>query len=113
MRTVFGLPARLGGLGILNPVEEANYEYENSRVMTQQLTDAIYQQHHQLSLDPQLEEQAAKTIADRKVNRINLLKERLEGSLSADMLKIIKLSAEKGTSIWLTSLPERIWLSAE
>ena len=44
MRLLFSLPARLGGLGFLIPTEEAQFEYQYSRIVTDQLTQAIFNQ---------------------------------------------------------------------
>ena len=44
MRSIFSLPARLGGLGIQVPMLEASFEYECSVKMTAHLAEAIYRQ---------------------------------------------------------------------
>ncbi len=44
MRDVFRLPAKLGGLGISNISQTAELEYENSLLMTEELTDLIFSQ---------------------------------------------------------------------
>ena len=44
MRSIFSLPARLGGLGIQVPMLEAWFEYECSLKMTAHLAEAIYRQ---------------------------------------------------------------------
>ena len=105
LRKVCSLPARLGGLGLLNPVEEATHEYECSKIMTQQITEAIYLQHEALAIDEKLEEEARIAVKGMKQEKIEALKEELSTYLSPDLLKLINLSAEKGASIWLTSLP--------
>ena len=47
MRLILNLPARMGGMGFLNPSDEADQEYQNSVEATAKLTDAIYNQHPQ------------------------------------------------------------------
>ena len=105
LRKIIRLPARLGGLGLQNPAEEADHEYQNSKIMTSQLTQAIFAQHRTLVIDQQLEEEALKTVKANKEDRITQLKDELTELLSPDMHKLIALSAEKGASIWLSSLP--------
>ena len=105
LRKIIRLPARLGGLGLQNPAEEAEHEYLNSVIMTRQLTEAIFAQHRTLVIDQQLEEEAIKAIKVRKDERIMQLQDEISELLSPDMHKLIALSAEKGASIWLTSLP--------
>jgi hypothetical protein len=95
----------LGGLGLLNPVEEATHEYENSKIMTQQLTNAIFLQQEVLVIDDNMEEEAGNALKERKQEKVAALKDELSASLSPEMLKMIDLSAEKGASIWLTKLP--------
>ena len=86
------LPARLGGLGIANPVEDAEFEYKNLKFMTEQLTDAIFQQHDRFFIEEDRQEQGSK-----------VMKEELKVLLSDQILKVIDLSAEKGAYLWLTS----------
>ena len=105
LRKVFRLPARLGGLGLLNPVEEAEHEYQNSIIMTSQLTRDIFAQHNTLVIDERLEGEALKAIKTRKEARIAEFQDELSVILAPDMQKLIELSAEKGASVWLTSLP--------
>ena len=50
-RKVLSLPARLGGLGILNPVEEADFEYQNSLIITAELADAVFLQKNMYSVE--------------------------------------------------------------
>ena len=42
-RELFALPPRLGGLGIKNPVQEADNEYEASRSLAGPLCEKIFQ----------------------------------------------------------------------
>ena len=50
-RRIFSLPARLGGLGFLDPCSMADFEYESSVAATSQLTNAIYHQQNFLDID--------------------------------------------------------------
>jgi hypothetical protein len=70
LRKVCCLPARLGGLGVLNPVDEATHEYECSRIMTQQLADAIFSQHETLTLDENAEADARTAVKGMKQEKI-------------------------------------------
>ena len=49
-RDILSLPVRFGGLGIANPSETANREYNASKVITQNLTRLILQQKQDFSL---------------------------------------------------------------
>ena len=48
-RKILSLPVRLGGLGIQNPVETADTEFQNSTLVTQNLTELIINQEKDLS----------------------------------------------------------------
>ena len=45
-RKLLNLPCKLGEMGIIDPTENANDEYNNSRELTGQLTNSIKQQEH-------------------------------------------------------------------
>ena len=105
MRKLYALPARLGGLGIANPMEDADFEYENSKMMTEQLTEAIFEQRTSFNLDEERHNLAKRELSSRKATKFQAIQEELKGALSEDMLKVVELSAEKGASIWLTSIP--------
>ena len=95
MRAVFTLPARLGGLGLLNPVEEAPHEYRNSKTITAQLAEAIFQQRGEWHIDEQAQDAAIKEVTDRKAERVEAQKEDLKQNLSADLLKIVNLCRKR------------------
>ena len=105
MRTTFRLPARLGGLGIQNPVQEADHEYECSKTATAELAKAIFEQQQRLAIDSDAEKAAMKEVVERKAARLILMQEEVKSSTTEHAQKIIELSSEKGASIWLTSLP--------
>ena len=67
-RRIFSLPARLGGLGFLDPCSVADLEYESSVSATSQLTNAIYNQQNFLVID---EEKQIKTMSSVKIRKMN------------------------------------------
>ncbi len=104
-RQIFGLPAKYGGLSILNPTFMANIEYECSSLATKQLTKAIYNQNSILNID---DEALSDTIKEIKAKKDNLFKSHLDqikNECNTAMKRIIELASEKGSSSWLTSLP--------
>ena len=46
LRSWIVLPCKLGGMGIINPMEIKNEEYVNSHELTKELTNLIMQQEH-------------------------------------------------------------------
>ena len=105
MRLLFSLPARLGGLGFLIPTEEAQFEYQYSRIVTDQLTQAIFNQNTKLNINIEERELAIKRIKDLKEQRYKVNIETLQSKLPEKLWKLVLLASEKGASSWLTSLP--------
>ena len=104
-RLTFSLPARLGGLGIQIPTEESDFEYQNSTLMTSQLTEAIFQQRCLLQIDKEAQSKAVTDLSGRKTEKHNKTKELLKSRISEADSKMLELASEKGASIWLTTLP--------
>ena len=105
LRGVFALPARLGGLGLLIPHKEAQFEYENSLIMTEQLTRAIVNQQDSFAEDKVKQAEAAKEITKRKAAKYEADLAEATVGFPADLVKMLDLAKEKGASCWLTSLP--------
>ena len=49
-RKLLALPCKLGGMGIIDPTENANNEYNNSREPKSQLTNSIKHQEHRYTV---------------------------------------------------------------
>ena len=105
LRMILNLPARMGGMGFLNPSDEADWEYENSKHVTSQLTEAIYHQKSRLLIDEEAQGKVMKDLRKRKEERWTERQEYVKNTLDEKMQRIVMLSAEKGASTWLTSLP--------
>lgn len=105
LRKVFSLPAKLGGLSIFDPTFIASKEYEYSVLATKPLTELILSQ--QLSFEGSNTKQdirrAKESITLSKNLAFKLAKDELlkESQFNAPL----KLLAEKGSSLWLTTLP--------
>ena len=50
-RALISLPVRLGGLGIINPTQISDEEFQNSTKMTDILTSAIKSHGHEIPVD--------------------------------------------------------------
>ena len=50
-RNLLALPVRLGGLGLINPVENAAYEFNASTAITEPLVQQIVRQEHEIPDD--------------------------------------------------------------
>ena len=107
-REIIALPVRFGGLGIANPSENSEREYEASKAVTQCLTSLILQQQQDFSLYNQ--ETVSDTVKGLKKAKEEFLLAKFDNILTTleenEMLKrCLKLNREKGAGSWLTVLP--------
>ena len=109
-REIFSLPTKFGGMGIINPLQAAEHEYAASLEVTQALKQAILDQSVNYdSVDLEQIKNKRKSISSAKQN---LNKNRLTGILSnnnitSTMSRAIELACEKGSSIWLSTNPNK------
>ena len=104
-RAVLALPARLGGLGIRNPVQNAVAEHENSMKATKPLTELIVDQVAGIGniKDELLRLRQATHVANR--DRATTAAKQLAAKLPAAQSRSLTLASEKGASSWVTALP--------
>jgi len=105
-RRMFALPVRLGGLGIMNPVEAAGREYEASTQITEELVGLIYRQETSLRTLDRVKIKAR--VAALKVAKETRLKKELEeimSSVEEITQEALQLIQENGSGSWLTCLP--------
>ena len=105
-RTLFALPARMGGLSIPIPSSAAPNECHASQQVTSTLCDHILSQDLEYSMEivaKQLEVKAQMSheIKGRILSEFNDVYENLPVSLQIS----VDLATEKGSSTWLTALP--------
>ena len=101
MRSLFPLPTRLGGLGIIESAS-LDKEYKNILRATQPLISRVVQQSHEL-IDVCEQQQSIKYLVKRlKEQETKLDAETLTSKLSNDLKRAVDLSTEKGASLWLT-----------
>ena len=100
LRKIMSLPARMGGLSLINICETAELEYANSKLATESLKNAIFNQENEVH--------QKEVITQIKANRDTYFAEQkseLEKELPPSTLRQLELLSEKGASSWLTSLP--------
>ena len=106
-RDLFSLPVRLGGLGISNPVECTDFEFQASDKITENLKKLIIDQ--QSTIDGYQFEQVAELTRDcMNVKEVRLLRKITDiksGSSDERLKRSITLAQEKGAGVWLTVLP--------
>ena len=105
LRGILKLPARLGGMGLTDPSEEAEFELENSQLITAQLTEAIFNQEQSFEINDEVQKEAMKTVRKRKEVFHKERQQLVLANLGDEMKRLVLLSSEKGSSAWLTSIP--------
>ena len=103
-RDLVALPARMGGLGLTNPSEIAEWENSVSIMVTRPLVDQIVAQSHQppiQSVVRTLQQHAQKTRDDDLRERLT----ELQNSLPEKIQRALELANEKDASSWLTVIP--------
>ena len=106
-RLILMLKPRLVGLGMPNPVTNADQEYNNSLKVTSALAERIITQEQWNDVDEQnIKEIKNKISKERCITQENCLKEILP-NLSDQMKRKLTLAQETGASNWLSALPIR------
>ena len=112
-RDLVALPARMGGLGLTNPSEIAEWENSVSIMVTRPLVDQIVAQSHQPPIQcvvRTLQQHAQKTRDDDLRERLT----ELQNYLPEKIQKALELANEKGASSWLKVIhDERFGLHPE
>ena len=106
IRDLFGLPCRLGGLGIVNPTRIAAAEYAASKDTTDPIVRSILY-HNGNYTSEMLADQLSvlAEIKSRNRSRLSSAAANLRSLLSPKFQRAMDLAQEKGASTWLTVLP--------
>ena len=106
VRDLLSLPARLGGMGLVNPTKICSLQRQASVSIAAPLKEQVLAQNNEYSLDC-IESQVEAKVEAQKHQRNNA-KERasaLKESSSNSLQRAMDLAQEKGASSWLTTLP--------
>ena len=106
VRDLLALPARLGGLAIVNPTKSCQHDYFGSTTIAGPLATLISAQCDEYPYECIAAQLAAKSTT--KTSKRNLEKEAasaVRDLLPGPLQRAMDLAQEKGASSWLTSLP--------
>ena len=103
-RNLLALPVRMGGLGLVNPMELASPEYTASRKVTAPLVEQIVSQAH-ASPDDNTVRSLQQEARKEKEQRLSGNLEEVKSDLPYRSKRAVELATEKGASSWLTVLP--------
>ena len=105
-RELFALPARLGGLGIVDLVGRSHKEFQASVSISAPLCHLIESQQSDYpweTMDAQTE--AKLNVRKQRREESRSLVSNIKSALSDSLKHAVELAQEKGASTWLTSLP--------
>ena len=106
VRNLLALPARLGGLGILDPSLRSDDEFNASTKVTAPLINLMEQKGSELTYQVSADQITAKSDVQHErceciIQAASTLREEVSPALS----KAMDLASQPGASSWLTSLP--------
>ncbi len=103
-RELLALPARLGGLGLIDPTKLCD-DFDLSVKVSAPLTALIIQQSPDLGDTPQTLQQAKYALKRDRAKKIDAVAEDVRRQLARPFQRAVELASEKGASTWLTALP--------
>ena len=100
------MPVRYGGLGITDPTETADREYEASVKITEDLSNLILLQEQDLSLyNRQVTAEKIKTLKAAKEQYLSEKFNEIIPTVDDSLARCLRMNKEKGAGSWLTALP--------
>ena len=108
-RAIIALPPRLGGLGIPNPLGQAETELQNSKALTAKLTQMIVAQDERGEVDPSEQMKIRNEISKARETKQKNDRDSIKNNLAEriDVGRRMDMVQETGASNWLTALPIR------
>ena len=105
-RNLFALPARLGGLGIVNPTLLSTFEFNASVSITSPLSNLIATQCQDYPYDcVEAQYNVRKSVQQQRHDNAKASASDLRKLVPESLQRAMDLAEEKGVSSWLTSLP--------
>ena len=103
-RKLLALPCRLGGMGLINPMDVSDGLYKNSVEITHSIVSLILEKRQEIPEDAHLEMKRCKGEI-KKQNRSCQMETAANLNLDDNLKRQREFATEKGASIWLTILP--------
>ena len=104
-RDLLALPVRLGGLGIVNPVQALANEFRRSSTITKSLIDLICEQQLTLGNACNTVISERQTAANSKRRASKMHADQLRISMSEEGQRALEVAQDCGASHWLSALP--------
>ena len=106
-RAILALPARLGGMVLINPVLLTDC-YDQSRKLSAPLAEQVKEQSFALGNIPADQQGIRQEIHQERRKKQADGARQLIASLPDDLQRVLSLAAERGASTWLSALPLEI-----
>ena len=103
-RDLLALPVRLGGLGIINPSQDADLQYQASMKTTAPLVEKIVSQVHE-TLDDTVVSALQQSVRREKNEVLRKRVHEIKNSLTLKTQRAVELASKKGASNWLRVIP--------
>ena len=104
-RELLTLPPRLGGLGLNIFSEDSEIEYQNSRLVTNDIMKAVYEQNFDHEINLKSCKTTKQNIKASRIKKNELKLNKVRDLLNTFQLRLNDVCKEKGASNWLTVLP--------
>ena len=105
LRDVLALPARLGGLGLDNPVVEAPFKYADSKAYTKPVVELLMKSERDLALSEKSQEGELMRLRAQRRDRHQKRAKKLMSGVNTDLQRAMELAQEKGASAAFSTLP--------
>ena len=103
-RDLLALPVRMGGLGLINPRQDAAMQYETSIKTTTPLVEKIIAQAYEIP-DDSVIHTLQQNARNEKNEVLQAKRDGIKNSLPPKTRRAMELATEKGASNWLTVIP--------
>ena len=103
-RDLLALPVRMGGLGLINPRQDAALQYETSIKTTAPLVEKIIAQAYEIP-DDSVIHTLQQNARNEKNEVLQAKRDGIKNSLPPKTRRAMELATEKGASNWLTVIP--------
>ena len=102
-RDLLGLPVRLGGMGLTNPVVLSTNAFQASQHLTAPLAALIITQQIDQNTDPDLTRSLKNSIHRENRQRQDQQAKDIYAQLTPQLKRCVDLAVEKGSSFWHTA----------
>ena len=105
VRDLLALPANLGGIGLINPLDISAKQHSTSKKISAPLLERVIDQDHRSIGCSESQQQIKASVRIEKRSRLKQSSKNIQEQLPAPLQRSMELSQEKGASTWLMALP--------